>query len=581
MEPMEIIQEKDKKIFILAGHGCRGTMHNDKKYIHVVPKNTILIYFNTYGTTSQGKDSIIFMQKLYEINRPLFDYIIDPKNYIQNIDRTNIKSYRHKDFFKNYMHKIYSNYNPISNIDMYVHGMKYYDGYINWTNKEGSRELHGVYEIGKPVIEQSIKSNIKKEIDKINTANGDTYNIIFCSICRLVEIRIENIFDMMPHITAIKYFPEQNLIEYFSEDKLKKIFKIVQNDMNNILIQKIEDIEFNIVIRKLELIDNPEIVEHKSIFINQIQKLKEEIKDKNNFLEYITQIFNSEELFIGLYQIIKTQVDINIGGITEYFKQLNMMVERYPEHIIKKYNDLLMYISYYYIYNIVKIIDEIISINKEIINIQKSNLLLSYNKNFYTITINNLNELLRLQTINKNDNDKNILFQEVNITTILQNIYEQLKLSYRIYQEPYEKIIKDEIESKIFFNYKVYFAIITNCIISDEQKLRLIHIFFNNYDIEQKINLKFEYKKKEKPEIEALLSQEKQEIFNFLYSIFQSVSLPEINNSLKKLTNLFISAEDIDEQPSKRTRHAQKYLNYKEKYLKYKSKYLTLKNYVL
>lgn len=576
MEPMEIIREKEKKIFILAGHGCRGTMHNNIKYIHDVPENTMIIYFNSYGTTSQGKDSIIFMQRLYNINRQLFDYIIDPKNYITNIDRTNIKSYRHKDFFKNYMHKIYSNYNPISNIDMYVHGMKYYNGHINWKNKEGASELHGVYEIDKPVIKQDIESTIQKEINKINIANRETYNIIFCSICRIVEIRIENIFDMMPHITAIKYFPEQNLIDYFSQNKLKKIFTIAQNDINDILHQ--QDIEFNIKIIKLELIDNPEILEHKSIFIKQIIKFKAEIKDKNNFLEYITQIFNSEELFLEFYQIIYNEIDKNKVNLETYLKNLLKFMSI---NSIKKYNDLLMYISYYFIYNIVKIIDEIISTNTEIIAIQNSNPLLSYNKNFYNITINNLNELLKLKNIYINNDDIKIIFQEAHITTILQKIYEQLKLSYRKYNSPYENIKKNENETKIFFNYRVYYAFITNCIIDESNKHKLIDIFFDNYDIEQIILLNFESITKSESEIIGLLSDKKKEIFRFLYLKFESVTNLEIKNSLKKLSNLFITAEDIDKQPLKKSRHTQKYLNYKEKYLKYKSKYLKLKNDVL
>ena len=71
------------------------------------------------------------MQQIYNINRPLFNYIIDPDNYIQNLDRKNIKSYRHKDFFTNPLHLIYSKYNPISNIDIYVSGMTYYNGYLD------------------------------------------------------------------------------------------------------------------------------------------------------------------------------------------------------------------------------------------------------------------------------------------------------------------------------------------------------------------------------------------------------------------------------------------------------------------
>ena len=119
-----MVVDLEKKLFVIAGHGCRGILHSlkvkDTPSTFTIPDNTIIINFNTYGTISASTDSLIFMQQIYNINRPLFNYIIDPDNYIQNLDRKNIKSYRHKDFFTNPLHLIYSKYNPISNIDIYV-----------------------------------------------------------------------------------------------------------------------------------------------------------------------------------------------------------------------------------------------------------------------------------------------------------------------------------------------------------------------------------------------------------------------------------------------------------------------------
>jgi len=88
-------------------------------------------------------------------------------------------------------------------------------------------------------------------------------------VCRVVEIRIKDIFDIMPHITAIKYFPYQSLVEYFSQDKLDKIFGIIEFDMENILTQENEDIKFNIELINLNLNIDTEKLEGTNIFFTK------------------------------------------------------------------------------------------------------------------------------------------------------------------------------------------------------------------------------------------------------------------------------------------------------------------------
>jgi hypothetical protein len=111
------------KHYIIGYHGCSPDLKSgsidDTRYF-VVPPNATIIFFNNDGVLSRGDNNIPFVVNLYNTNRALFDYIFDKYTYGINLDKANVESYRHPDFFKNF--PFYSSFNYLCNFEMYPSG---------------------------------------------------------------------------------------------------------------------------------------------------------------------------------------------------------------------------------------------------------------------------------------------------------------------------------------------------------------------------------------------------------------------------------------------------------------------------
>ena len=252
------------KIFVIAHHGCVGTFNNKimnylnmpadnpplrtidtytkeelfKLPIGIVPHKTILIYFNKYGTKSSSTDSLVFMKEIYLKNKYLFNYVINPENYKHNLDASHPTSYRHKDFFTNPVRGLYSKYNPLTYVDIYVPGMICNNQYINHSKEVN----HGIYEFYDPIMTnvgvKPSKSNYSttfQNIREISSKNKDIINIIFIFVCRLPELTDVN-FGLMPTLNPIEDIRPYGIgiSEYFSENKAEKIYALLHKSINEI-----------------------------------------------------------------------------------------------------------------------------------------------------------------------------------------------------------------------------------------------------------------------------------------------------------------------------------------------------------
>ena len=374
------------EIFVIAHHGCVGTFNNKIiKYldtpidiaslrsvdtytqsvlyelpIGIVPHNTILIYFNKYGTKSSSTDSLIFMKEIYLKNKYLFNYIINPENYKHNLDAFQKASYRHKDFFMNPIHGLYSKYNPLTYIDMYVPGMICNNQYINYSEEkdEKKEKNHGIYNFfDSMMINVGMKphkgnfSTTFQNISEISLKNKDTMNIIFIFVCRLPELTdvqfglmptLNPIEDIIPYGTDIK--------DYFSENKGEKVYKLLYKSINEISENDQKDLKRTmpniIIFPKMEI--SPKV---------QIIQLTPG-KSANNrllLLKFIKYTLSNFDTFMNYYNGI---IDIDMTSIIHIDKTKLFQLSSSEEMVMFISNNLIQPIFILY-NNIIKFNDTI------------------------------------------------------------------------------------------------------------------------------------------------------------------------------------------------------------------------------
>ncbi len=560
-----------KILHVIAAHGCRGTFHfkkdEDRDSTFILPHNTIVINFNSYGTESSGTDSLIFMKKLAEVNRNLFDYIIDPKNYLLNLDRNISDSYRHSDFFKNPLHKLYSEYNPISHLDMYIPGMTYYNGYLNLSNEEGAKNLHGVYRFDGPPIRRFIiepvrgdNTQLKHQIKGIGGHNPENINVIFVSSCRLIQLYIDDIFSIMLYINPIRDFNNKSIIEYFNDynehindSVLQKMFNIIKKDINSILSE--EDTSFNI--KNITLNLNVKTALHFDLpWIEKvIPILQKNIVNPNEIKEYIKLIFNNYELFELLQK-----------NTYETF-----VLELEPTHIpiINTYQDLILFLCKYYLNPLVNGIELLIKNNYNILRNQKEFIKryidtldiqpIMYNFNLYE----SLYDVFNMKRMDCNRQSTRIIFVEIFPREIISYLNTYFKKFKRV-QEVYTNLKTIQIERKILFAFWCFFNI-TNLLNKPEYQIEfdfreLFNAFFTNITFDH-------YSIIDPNKTNTTL------IFNPYRNLLKYKNQTD-SELLQKILQLFENSETTLELPEKRQKID---MGYKQKYLKYKQKYLNLK----
>ncbi len=547
----------ERKLHVIAAHGCRGTFHFENNTTFIVPENTLIINFNNYGTESSAKDSLIFMQRLCEVNEELFNYIINPNNYLINLDRNDTNSYRHPNFFQNPLHKLYSEYNPIANIDIYLSGMEYYDGHLNLSNREGAAELHGVYEFNTPVVRRFLRPTnregtlgvLRNEILELHTRNSENFNIIFVFSCRLVELRIRNIFDIMPHINILRDFNNTPITEYFRNDKLTKIFHIVKKDINEIYNE--DDISFNIGEINLALNNSETQIEWIRIVIEELRSNIHNINDMN---EYIKYIFNNYNAFECLYRNTYEQFTINL---------------RYPKPLrITSYEELILLLCQCYVNPVIRIFNDIININQQILTRQQEIIsayitAIQYVPQFYQYNLcSSLYFILNLQNMYISTSETRINFQSLNNNFIITKSYEYFKKFKHNPQINYSNLTSTIIDTRISFNFWCFYHIIS--------LLRIYNIRHNYDELFDRFfrNVTFD---------ENVLINNNTNTTDFFNQYRNALNRKHENGFFQEVIRLFENAEITTEPAGKR----QRFGGYKEKYLKYKIKYLKLKNNII
>jgi hypothetical protein len=446
--------------------------------------------------------------------------------------------------------------------------MTYYNGYINWDTKEGATNLHGIYEFNTEPQKKSGKTTLEKSIKQINIENKTTLNIIFVFSCRLVEYQLPELFDVMPHINPTKYFNNISLTEHFTKDKLKKIFIMLKDEMNEIIMLHNPYNPFNIGVNNIII----NITEKPSENFDIISKFNFTEENKNDLIYYISTIFNNYDLFELLYNYINQ----NIVSIKEWYKQFSKTYLPLP-YRFNIYNNIILFLGLILIYPLVKIIDEVIEKNDEIIQEQRR-LLTNLESEYYKYNIyEHIKKLLNIPSIKKNIEPTRISFNDN--TKILELFNEFIKPK-RLHDTAYYKTnLIDKIKNKLqlseikenrlyfsfwcylmfnnFFNIKSYY--------DKDMLIELFFKYFNNDNldlIDEKINIE---------NIKPIVLQHTDKIYIFLqyikhdsnsYTIYKTIVLLFLNVSNISLKRNF---SDINDE-------------YYTKYLKYKIKYLSLKN---
>jgi hypothetical protein len=524
------------------------------------------------------------MKTLKSVNENLFNYIINVDNYLINLDRTNPNSYRHPIFFKNPLHKLYSVYNPISNIDIYVPGMSYYNGYLDMENPV--KDLHGVYQFDEPANEtflndpSEIASQLNIQIDNISENNQDNFNIIFIFVCRLIEFRIPEMLSIMPKLNSAIYFPNISINQYFSNDKETKIFQLINNTITKIFKHepgselfdpRDPDIQFSI--RKIPLQINKKLSSEVpwiqraitlllSYFYNSVGQ---PIHDINDINKYIYIIFNNEELFNLLKQ--STYGDFKLK------QTISSLIQSGRK--IKSMDNLILFLCQYYVNPLFKVYDDIIKINRDIEATQIEIIGAKITErgiqpSFFQINLHdNLYSVLNLESINYNRETIKIRFFIIDNDDIYKLIYKYFE-SFKLYPNDY-KLMKTTITDKrISFNFWCFYNIIRLLNKNNKMSPAIFNYLFNIFFTE---DITLEQFVKINPTTKNIIST--LDIYRNILN--DTIDISFFNWLLRLFENSVIidPSEYVEYVPANPEPDAKRV---KQKYLKYKMKYLTLKN---
>jgi hypothetical protein len=167
----KICDISSQKLYVVGCHGCaprkllQGEKNLDSKRFFIVPDNITIVYFNSNGVLSEGSKNIPFLKNLYDYNKPMLNYILNPSNYNINLDKTKPNSYRHKDFFKSL--PFFSNFNYLCNFELYPPGVKCPNVHLSFTMNESSKKSS--YFEGITPLDNIIFETYRKKLEFKNT----------------------------------------------------------------------------------------------------------------------------------------------------------------------------------------------------------------------------------------------------------------------------------------------------------------------------------------------------------------------------------------------------------------------------
>ncbi len=356
----------EKNKYIIGSHGCQPNFKYKNTWFKL-PNNITIILFNGVGLSSNGYRNIPFIKYLVDLMPNMANYIFDITNYEINLDKNNVRSYRHPNFFTKI--PFYSKFNNLCNMEIYPAGhncpnislsftknsnkdVAYFEGITALQNikkaDHHSITFHNDDEVVK-INDQNIeKYNIKNkysdyfiDLDQIIQAHNDTdtdQRIYFVSACR---VQYYNTCSTDNHMEYLKLDPIEKNCRNFNDYDISKMDKQI-NEFNIDLIKGCGDKEDNIIHAK-----NNIIVEHdKHIKYNEM--IVKKFNQNKNFYNYkeIDQM-----LYLIYGKFTDTFIDYKIVNLSN---KLNYMA---ANSICKYEENLYTYRVYNFIDNISEEID--------------------------------------------------------------------------------------------------------------------------------------------------------------------------------------------------------------------------------
>lgn len=373
----------DKDFYMIGAHGCSPTLHiteniDDSFSLNryfIVPENFIIVYLNSNGVLSQGDKNIPFIKNLHDYNFELFKYILNPSNYEINMDKSNPKSYRHKNFFQSL--PFFSNFNYLCNFELYPAGSQcpfinlnfsngcesrdkcYFEGIAQLKDMEFSEygEKLNVHNVINP--SNFIKSDngfvyssdlIKEFIKKFNVTNG----IIFISACRAEYYNVKEkniIIDNNPidrNCADINY--DLELIDNL----------ILKYKMSNELTKSIEK-QLNDIKEKIQIRDRYKNMINNEIYQKYIQNSSFFNYDPiENLYNYIYQQTGLINIFVNFKKIeINCDLIKNNKEKIRLLELINHKFDKFRSRLIKRHiginecNNAELYFKYGHLFKFI------------------------------------------------------------------------------------------------------------------------------------------------------------------------------------------------------------------------------------
>jgi hypothetical protein len=344
----------DSKKYIIAYHGSSPNCYYDTNYF-IVPDNTMIVFFTNEGVLSSGSNTIPFLLNLKKYCNDLFNYVFDPKYYECNLDKNNVNSYRHCDFYESL--PFFSSANYFNNFEIYPPGSKCSDLWFHTTSQNeyftGVANLDNLILSPDNKISLKDKKNITRQHEFLRSVDEDGWNtlllcnrnkffntrercIYFISTCRIQNINEINgykpEFNLIIHneklgcnnlinynLDEIKeYLTEQTeylKTEYFKTEYFKPENK---NAIDNAILQLTQKNTKYIEIRT-EMISKyrqEHIFYQRSHFAKTLYDILFSQKDANIMI-------NSKALVINGGKDIASKIDLLTGGFINFSKKYN------------------------------------------------------------------------------------------------------------------------------------------------------------------------------------------------------------------------------------------------------------------
>ena len=414
----------DSKKYIIAYHGSSPNYYYDTNYF-TVPDNTMIVFFTNEGVLSSGSNTIPFLLNLKNYCNDLFNYVFDPKYYKQNLDKNDINSYRHCDFYESL--PFFSSANYFNNFEIYPPGSKCSD---IWFDTDSPNEyFKGVANLDNLILSQDNKISLKddktitRQTQFLRSVNEDGWNtllscnkkgffntrercIYFISTCRIQNINEIN-----------GYKPEFNLIIHNEKLGCNNLINYNLDEIKEYLTEQTEYLkteyfkpENKNAIDDAILQLTQKNTKYIEIRTDMISKYKQEhiFYQIPHFAKTLYDILfskldanimiNSKALVINGGKDITSKIDLLIGGFINFSKKYNkinlqnkLLRIRRTIDALKKFLQLItdettFIIIYNKIFEISDIYNEINIINYDFVTrekIIKDNLFSIYKDNYY------------------------------------------------------------------------------------------------------------------------------------------------------------------------------------------------------